>query len=203
MLQHEGTTETPQFRIQLVGSKFKVISNVILTNRPIKNDQYSKDVDLAWAGALIEGEGCISIYKSKPSNKSSNNSPCYGVRLTINSTSEETLRKFHKIVKVGRVGMGIPGKASKKNHHKVFWYWVCSTLPAKKLLECMQPFLTSKKEQAKVALEFYKLGKCTGGSVSGGGPKKTDVRLIKQREELFLKLKKLKKSGLKWGDISR
>ncbi len=90
-------------------------------------------MNLAWATGLFEGEGCI--YKDPR---------CNSVRLTLNSTDEDVLRRFAAVVGVGKI---TEGKHIKRNEHrKPFWVW---TLYRKNdvaaLLTLMLPLLGDRR----------------------------------------------------------
>lgn len=101
-------------------------------------------MNLAWATGLFEGEGCI--YRDPRS--------C-SFRLTINSTDEDVLRRFHKIVGVGKI---IEGKHVERNkHHKPFWIWATHRRnEVYALLELMLPYLGERRGFAALnALDVY------------------------------------------------
>lgn len=93
-------------------------------------------MNIAWATGLFEGEGCI--YKDPR---------CNSFRLTINSTDEDVLRRFHAVVGVGKI---IPGKHVKANEgHKPFWIWhLHRRKEVYALLELMLPMLGTRRGYA-------------------------------------------------------
>ena len=65
----------------------------------VDNLAHQRQVDLAWAAGLFEGEGCLTISNGRQPN----GSVFRQVRLKLNSTDEDVVRRFHGIVRVGYV----------------------------------------------------------------------------------------------------
>jgi hypothetical protein len=137
----------------------------------------SDTTDLAYAAALIDGEGCISIskfqYKQTPSW-----SPLYRlsviVAMTDRSVIEWMKEKFggHVSEKLNVVG------------HKPQWRWIISSKAADNFLMRIYPFMVGKRNQANVAFLF----RDTFPSVS---PAKKE--LIGLRQALFNRMKTVKR----------
>ena len=64
--------------------------------------------DMYWAIGLFEGEGCISIVKSRRE-----------VRLRMVSTDLDVLERFREIVGYG----SISERKKREEHHKPAWEW--------------------------------------------------------------------------------
>ena len=80
--------------------------------------------DLAWAGGLFEGEGSINWSKIKNRNPKL---PPWGVcGMSLHMTDEDVVRKFHKIVGIGRVH-GPYNYSTKSIKRKSSWYWCIQT----------------------------------------------------------------------------
>lgn len=71
-----------------------------------------KEVTVAWAAGIFEGEGCIS--------SDSNGASGIGRRLTVVNTDLDVLEKFYKTVGVGK----IEGPFHRSNR-KTQWRWRC------------------------------------------------------------------------------
>ncbi len=69
---------------------------------------------IAWAAGLFEGEGCIYL--------TNNRSGQSYVHLTVVSTDEDVLSRFHRTVGVGNVYT----KRPREDHHKPSWQWRCA-----------------------------------------------------------------------------
>lgn len=65
----------------------------------------------AWAAGLFEGEGCFTM-RTKPNGKKY-------PRLSLTSTDEDVVRKFHDAVSIGYVVTRVP----QKQHWKPMWTW--------------------------------------------------------------------------------
>ena len=85
--------------------------------------------DLAWAAALLDGEGCIRA-----------KSGC--ISATLGMTDAESVARFHRAAGVGKVGpwckMGVAG-------HRPMRYWIVYGREAMLLIERLSPWLGSVK----------------------------------------------------------
>ena len=76
---------------------------------PAKIDDFVlRERDLAWAGGLFEGEGYIGFHQNRP-------------QLQVKMCDEDTLRKFHEIMGVGKVYGPYQVKATANHKPKKPW----------------------------------------------------------------------------------
>ena len=66
------------------------------------------DVSLDWAVGLLEGEGCFSIFKRRSKNN------LYQCSIFCEMTDEDTVRKLHDILGVGKVTIR-PARKNRKS----------------------------------------------------------------------------------------
>ena len=76
--------------------------------------------ELAWAAGLFEGEGCISIHKT-PTRYGTYTYP----RLRVVMTDEDSIRRFHSAVGVGRI-FG-PYRPPSRSTRKPIWEWIVTS----------------------------------------------------------------------------
>lgn len=100
----------------------------------------SDTVQFAWAVGLFEGEGTIF----------SRTEPYRARRLTMSSTDEDVLRRFHAIVGVGRL---TGPHQSKQERRKPYWRWSVDRWDElAPLTEAMLPLLGERRATAARAL---------------------------------------------------
>jgi len=68
-----------------------------------------RDVDLAWAAGLFEGEGCISVADFAPR-----------LKLRVVSTDRDVVEKLNVILGYGYVHLA---NKAREPHHKDAWAW--------------------------------------------------------------------------------
>lgn len=109
------------------------------------------DAEVAWAAGLFEGEGCTSLVR-RPFGKGNSQ-----MSLSLATTDEDVLRRFHEIVGVGFISGPVQRN---KPGCKPFWTWRCSAqTDAHVLIETFRPWLGKRRrEQAtRVADEVARL----------------------------------------------
>ena len=106
-------------------------------------------VDDAYFAGLFDGEGCVSINKTKgPKNKPYSRFG-FQLRISITNTNLEVLEKLQKVY---------GGKIYKreKSNARSYYDWVAASNQAIDPLTKWTPFLIIKRDQANIALEFQK-----------------------------------------------
>jgi hypothetical protein len=150
-----------------------------------------KQTDLAWAAGIIDGEGCIGIVKDARKALNEKNgwklSPLCKLRISVGMSHLETIERLYELFGDGRVN---GQKCYKKPGHKQVYYWVVNADQAWKIIKRVSPYLVTKKEQARVAEAFYGRERLKGGIHN-----KASSRVLKEREKLHGKMKKLNQRG--------
>jgi len=106
-------------------------------------------LETAYLAGIVDGEGCVSIMKAKPRNRSQN--PCHILRITIANTNKDLIDWL--VIKMG----GCSRKSSRANypsHWKDSWQWHIEGFKALELLCLVEPYLIIKKAQANIGIEF-------------------------------------------------
>jgi len=121
----------------------------------------------AWLAGIIDGEGCISIshywHKIKQYDK-------YDLKLLISMTHKATIQRVKSIAGVGVI-YPIPPSGKKK---RMQYRWVAYGHQAASVLRLCLPFMTTKKEEAILALEFSEQAKIYG--YTRKGKPKSDIK---------------------------
>ncbi len=109
----------------------------------------SRDSDLGWAAGIIDGEGCISLYKSSGTAAGRT----YVLRVMVGNTSLLMLKRLREILGVGNIV--VSRKAIGK--YRPQWAWQASSKQAEAVLRLLEPYLVNKREEAIVGLESRRL----------------------------------------------
>jgi hypothetical protein len=107
------------------------------------------EANLAYVSGIIDGEGNIGIFKTKPSRFNGNH--YYSPRLTVIMGSEEVIRKCYHITGSGKISQ--TRKVTKKG--RAIWRWSVSGRRLVALLPYLLPHLVNKHAQGELAIEFY------------------------------------------------
>jgi hypothetical protein len=100
--------------------------------------------NIAWCAALFEGEGCINITPRT-------------VILKLGMTDEDVVRRFHKLIGIGKVSNPIYHKTVA--HYKPHWDWYATgSEKVQAILAAFWPFLGARR-QARAVEAIAKLAK--------------------------------------------
>ena len=140
------------------------------------------ETELAWAAGFIDGEGCIHVRVSMPTETSRQRSPHYALALQVSNTNRQAIDRIHQMFGFGSV----------RSHHRenpkwtTAYVWYCMSKNAGTVLRLIQPYVFAKKAELEVGLEFDALP-------SGRkGVNRIDPELLRKRAELCDKLRSLK-----------
>lgn len=103
------------------------------------------DLDLAWAAGFFDGEGCISI----PTRVRSRNRHGYTLSLYVGQVDPSPLRRFQSLF-----GGTVVTKKSGPFARRTMFMWRITGSTAFAALRQLHPYLTVKRSQADLALEF-------------------------------------------------
>lgn len=142
---------------------------------------------IIYVSGLIDGEGCISITKTKPQKGTGQISPKYEANLTVASTNEEVINWL-----IENFGGHFHYKKVYSIRHKPSFTWELSSRKLYPFLKNIYPYLIIKKKQAKLVLEYLK-NKQTSFKVSCNRMSKEELSF---RENYYLKNKKLNHRGI-------
>jgi len=127
----------------------KSLSGTQVGNNPEAESTRRKDTDLAWLGAIIDGEGCI--YAGFRNQKECNN---LTVRVTIYNTHPLIIRRTTEILCRLEVGFYISSPQSPKKSKPGVCITIGGKQRVKKLLEQVIPYLFAKRRRSELAIEL-------------------------------------------------
>lgn len=126
--------------------------SIFSAGQPDASARIPLDTEWAYAAAIIDGEGCITIYPQKIYSKNPRNRPCrYYLSLQVGNTSLELL----EWLKTKMLGGGI-SKRQWVDHikHRETWMWRATSHQVLWILRGTRPYLIVKGAQADVGIEF-------------------------------------------------
>ena len=129
--------------------------------------------DLAYIAGIIDGEGCITIQRSK---KKRCNAASYQAHIIVCMTSEAVIKHL-----VDKVPGGWMTTQHKANGNRTLYRFVVTGNSAYVLAEQLMPYLVEKKNQALKLLELKPYGK-------GQGYRSTQTELD-EKQVIFNELK--------------
>ena len=141
----------------------------------------------AYIAGFFDGEGCLSYYKMK--SKSSRMGWTFVGCAYMTNTHLETI-----IALKNMIGFGCMRKRnvySYSGNRKETWNISFSPRQLKILLEAIYPYLITKKQQAKIMLEYFSTLKWGRGANNPLSKKE-----ISYREELFVVFRRLNRRGV-------
>lgn len=143
----------------------------------------SNAIDYAYVAGIIDGEGCIAVRNSRPAAK---NGATWCLTIRVHVCSKKIVDKL-----VGVFGGHIYLHMPSNHQNYPQYYWSIRSGAAYKLLRKIKPYLTEKKAQADIGIQFFNHQKrCKRGRL-GLSPV-----VIKKRESMHKRLKELKTAFL-------
>ena len=104
-------------------------------------------IDYAYAAGIIDGEGCIAITDASPTNKGGQS---WKISVEVDATSKKMIDKI-----VGILGGNCKMLRIRPIMHFAQYRWVLYGRKAYEALKKVKPYLTEKKPQADLAIQFY------------------------------------------------
>ena len=135
-------------------------------------------MQMAWFAGFFDGEGCVRIDKVR-------GGLAYGLSVSISNTYHPSLIVYEQTFG-GHISNS---KTRPGRQHKRLWEWNANGVTAYNFLVAIEPYMLVKKEQANIAIEYYKL---YGNRPGPHG--RTDRDKVLQ-ESYFQRLSKLKLSN--------
>lgn len=136
----------------------------------------------AWAAGFFDGEGCVSICKTKQQRL---NGIYYGLKIIVTQLDPTPLEKFKEIFDVSYPIQLIKGsKGLQKDYHRLTF----SGPQAKLALSKMFQYLTVKQELAGLGIAFQTLVDSTTAKERNAG---LSCAAVEERNSYYLKVKSL------------
>lgn len=138
-------------------------------------------LNLAYLGGFFDGEGSVFIGRLKrPSGN-----PSYRINVSCAGTVKEPIEMYRKLFSKSRQELIFRSKKNPK--YKPYWMWMATGHLAAEFLRIILPYLVIKKEQARLALEFYEWRESLGKT---GIPRKSsEVQRMEQYRKRIHELK--------------
>lgn len=113
----------------------------------MRSEDYKREINIAWAAGLFEGEGCIYFRYEKDKYLK--------LKLVLVTTDKDVIIKFHQIIGYG----SIKQIAWRKFTTKTTWEWAINSREEAKLcLNLLVPYLGERRKQkAKELLKVIDL----------------------------------------------
>jgi hypothetical protein len=137
-----------------------------------KLNQFEK----GWIAALVDGEGTVTLHRSKLKNGETG----YHPRLMIGNTNRELIEKVKTVI-----GSGHISRCKSKNEQKPLWAYELSSRPLEKLLPQITNHLIVKKRQAEIVSEVIKINRTFIGGKRKFITSKELSKLTELNEELL------------------
>lgn len=99
-----------------------------------------KASDIAWAVGLLDGEGCVGIYRHRIG---------YTLRITIGMVHLPTIEHLQNLF-----GGSVYLDQGRGGRQRPCWHWYVGAAKAASFLCLVTPYLVTKAEQARLVLDF-------------------------------------------------
>jgi hypothetical protein len=144
-----------------------------------------------YLAGLFDGEGCITIKKTKP--RSGGVSICYTLAICIEMADPRPIKLFCDFF---GIKMTYNNTRNRKNpeKHRFLYVAYAGSKKAFYILDRLEPYLVAKREEAIVALDFYNKCYRTQSKHAVGRARKPNPKwLMDMRHNYYLNLQKLKR----------
>jgi hypothetical protein len=109
-------------------------------------ESFPRSCDHAWAAGFIDGEGCIAIKRRSKTNG-------YVLWVIVGQSGHERPISLKRLAALYG-GSVLPTTRDPRPGRKPRWSWTIASSQAELCLRLVLPFLTEKREQALLALEY-------------------------------------------------
>lgn len=108
-----------------------------------------RQVDIAWAAGLFDGEGCICIEPLRPGRKAGERSVKFRFRIRVNMTTLGPITKLRRVF-----GYGSICSYERKDGWNPMHTWACEGEKAAMAVTLMLPYFALKQKEARLGLKF-------------------------------------------------
>lgn len=148
-------------------------------------EKMERNFILAYLGGILDGEGCIGIYKRNNRN---------GRSIRHQLTVQCNMQRKEAIQLLADNFGGLRGYRVKNKKTNAFIYeWRVQDKKAYECLTCLLPFLRVKIEEAILAIKFYETQFNKKRPGKFGGERKLEESELLERESYRTKLSAMKK----------
>ena len=129
----------------------------------------SRESDLGWAAGIIDGEGCIQLYRTTGTRGVG-----WVLRVMVNNTSLVMLNRLQEVFGDGTIR---PHRIPTNPRHRPTWSWSVAAKKAETALRLIEPYLVNKREEARVGLHSRSLIRQHG--INTANPNDEQLRWLK------------------------
>jgi hypothetical protein len=145
---------------------------------------------LAYLAGVMDGEGCISIRRTK-ARPNGGLSTRYSVSVTVGNTNRDLIA-----VLVSAFGVGSVTYRYATRRKRACYLWALSSGGAQTVLEALLPYLVIKRQQAAVVLEFIEqFDSHKGGRPGAFGARRVGESELARRAALYEEIRILNRVG--------
>jgi hypothetical protein len=149
--------------------------------------KHFNNLDLAWAAGIIDGEGSIMFTRVSRKKLSDGIIVAYPeIRVEISNYDDKMIKKIKQMFG------GCYFVEHRKDRRKPIHRWLVACKMAEKVIRAVEPYLVTKKEQAKLALELRKIQTSEGKNGNKFFCRRSPDEWNKRAEHWFQMMRKLK-----------
>lgn len=145
-----------------------------------------RDLAVAWASGVFDGEGCITISRQRPGTGGRVN-PSYRLYLKVTMGHRPTIDRLRSVFGVGSI------HEQRSERYNTAWSWLVATRQAGEVLAAMRPHLVTKASEMEIAFRFLALPSGLTGGRRGNAP--LSPAAVRARQELFEEMRDAKPSA--------
>lgn len=135
------------------------------------------DLELGWVAGIVDGEGCIGLYRRAP--VPGVNGGSWILNITVTSVTPSITNRLQELVEGSIITYARPQNEKWKRAYR----WWIPHKDAKVFLVAIIPCLIEKRQQAELGLEFLKTIGRSGRRVLPGVQEERE-RIVKEMKEL-------------------
>jgi hypothetical protein len=143
----------------------------------------ASDTDLAWAAGFFDGEGSLGIYRKTQYHRGRKYAGWH-VHARVAGCCREAIERFAEIVGEGTVRKEPRLTAGNRN----VWVWCGASATAMDSLSRLLPYLTVKREQVELGIEFRK-------TVANHGSRGTPSEILQRQAAMADAMKAMKRAS--------
>lgn len=115
------------------------------------DNQQVTDIEIGWLTGIVDGEGCIAIFRNPGHNNYKSLRPHFEITMTDERALKKVMEIFRKCNLEGWILQKSPGN---KKHKPCYCVKLQGYVKVKPVLELLIPHLVIKKVQAELTLDF-------------------------------------------------
>jgi len=116
-----------------------------------------QEIDLAYLGAFIDGEGCVGVYARDRSSENKNGNVAYSIKpvVTVTNTEKDLIEEIRKIYDTLGIAYYVSHRAGKGRNSESWTLTVGGIKRVQKLLPVLIKYCRGKKRLNAIDLQTY------------------------------------------------